>query len=404
MSKSIGEMVGKRRDPRSVMGSNRLVSDTLIGLEIELEDIPRELWLNPFNYWEVKEEGSLRDRGCEFVFAQPLGGQDIISAIEELHTVFDTFRVSPLASERTSVHVHVDVRDMDEQQLFKFISLFLVFEKALYNYCGNGRDENIFCLPCFNAQGSLKGLKNLIKKEHGDRTIRKVSEESGRYSGINLNAIRRFGSLEFRLHSGTWDMDALLNWINILLSIRNAAIQKEEIDVKTIPNYISMRGSDAFIDEIFGDLSPLIKYHGVDKGIYDGVRLLQEVAILGDGISILDIQKELIGKPEDIENTGLYLYLKKKKKKAHKDLYGKNGIIPYLKDLGLLGGKKKQKIKFNIDELMGLGGDVEIPDEVLINIPEGEAVRMNRHVFKQWMNVRERVRVRFDIEVNEGEF
>ena len=110
---------------------------TYIGLELEIENIPPRFIIdNP--YWTVHRDGSLRNNGLEFV-TPPIK----ISRIEQALTVlFNQLQQGYTYGERTSVHVHVNVRTMTLKQLELFVLTYMIFEKALFNWVGHNRDIN----------------------------------------------------------------------------------------------------------------------------------------------------------------------------------------------------------------------------------------------------------------------
>src|SRR3972149_6708240 len=98
---------------------------TLCGIEVEAEgiDIPRNSKKLPqfykdLTFWSVKEDGSLRNGGKEFIFKQPLGGTDIVRALEQLEKKIKEHDINPDMTHRTSLHLHIDVRNMTIEELF----------------------------------------------------------------------------------------------------------------------------------------------------------------------------------------------------------------------------------------------------------------------------------------------
>ena len=129
---NVADIIEMRPDARSIPPTDELVSSTLLGVEVEMEKAERLTT----TYWDAKEDGSLRDGGVEYVFGAPYGGGDAIKALEELDKLV-TEKMKPSMSERTSTHVHVDVRDLTRDQLTSFILLYMVFEQPLFKYCGD---------------------------------------------------------------------------------------------------------------------------------------------------------------------------------------------------------------------------------------------------------------------------
>jgi hypothetical protein len=94
----------------------------------------------------------------------------------------------------------------------------------LLNICGEERKGNLFCLGLDRADTVHSQLvKNL--KEH--KFFQGFSREAFRYASINLEALYKFGSLEFRSMRGTQDISLIGSWARELHHlVTNAAKAK----------------------------------------------------------------------------------------------------------------------------------------------------------------------------------
>jgi hypothetical protein len=204
-----------------------VLSDCHIGIEIEVEG--RGAIHNSVMdslYWQSIEDHSLRNNGRELVLRQPTMGDGLIEALDELDNIVDSGRVD--YSSRTSVHVHVDVRDMSVEQLFTLLFFYIYIEKALFNYVDEGREDSNYCIPWWKTEQLKGSLYNIYKAmtEDNPTSIRdEIASHMTKYSALNLLAINRFGSVEFRHHYGTHDKHRLLEWINILMSLKEQALK-----------------------------------------------------------------------------------------------------------------------------------------------------------------------------------
>ena len=190
----------------------------LIGIEIELENITSFVPLN--YYWTSKDDGSLRNYGVEFV-SIPLRGFQIPYALPYL-TKAITVDNTPDFSTRTSVHIHLNVRDMPPSQIKTLILLYALFERHFFNIAGTKRETSVFCVPLYRTQ-QLKGLLEMGMEE--------LSLNWHKYSAINCgtvignNDVPKFGTIEFRHMYGTLDEKLLVDWINQIMLLREASHQ-----------------------------------------------------------------------------------------------------------------------------------------------------------------------------------
>lgn len=260
-----------------------MVSGTKLGYEIEIQTGDSSSSIERSRYWRAVSEGSVQ--GFEAVLREPQGGVDLVSALEEAETIIGELRGSDKFPEMTSVHVHVDVRDMTIIQLFNFITLAIMFEPVLYNYVEPHRNKNHFCLPMSDADNILRSLTRVVARYRRDGRLSRDylrsqwNQDEVKYAGINLSSICRYGSLEFRMHHGTADSTSLIRWGNILLKIREYAMGSDRS-----PNNILDTKKEVGIDNIFtqvlGQYSGVLGYEGVDLDILEGIRNAQDFVAL----------------------------------------------------------------------------------------------------------------------------
>ena len=211
----------------------------MVGIEIEVENITNSL--HPLAYWDIKTDGSLRNNGVELV-SVPLQIKQVQLAIEHVYNVL-TANNKPDFSNRTSVHIHVNCRDLTQNQIYNFILLYALFEKHFYAFAGNKRMNSIFCVPLFRTN-QLNVLDNVV---YG------LSPNWHKYCGINLlplyqnQVTQGYGTIEFRHLYGTSNQREILEWINDIMCLRKYAceISKDDLlknikEMNTTSSYISL--------------------------------------------------------------------------------------------------------------------------------------------------------------------
>jgi len=211
----------------------------MVGIEIEVENITQPV--SPLAYWDVKSDGSLRNNGIELV-SVPLQIKQVQLALEHVFEVLNQNN-KPDFSNRTSIHIHVNCRDLTQDQLYNFILLYAIFEKHFYNMVGNKRLNSIFCVPVFRTN-QLKHLNTVV---YG------LSPDWHKYCGLNLlplyqNSVTQgYGTIEFRHLHGTANQQEILEWINDILCLRKFAceVNKEELiqlikEMNTTSSYLSL--------------------------------------------------------------------------------------------------------------------------------------------------------------------
>lgn len=231
------------RTPHVKCGEKLIDSSVLIGLEVETENCNLSAEAaGRIPMWQLTLDHSLKSRQpYEFIFSSPYRGADVEQALKVLSRKLD--RTPVCYPHNTSVHVHVDVSDMDTEELRTFLYLALTFESALIQVSGNRRN-NVFCMQI--GAGSITAVTEFGRAFdsylNGEPYGVDVYSRSLKYSAVNPMPILTHGTLEFRTHEGTHDPDRLIKWINILLSLRKYAVEASKAGPAMLTVDYSTRG------------------------------------------------------------------------------------------------------------------------------------------------------------------
>lgn len=252
-----------------------IIHNDFIGVEIEYERAGRAGEIDA-DYWEIHEDGSLRDGGAELVFRRPLRSANASAALRNAEAALS--RVS--FSARTSVHVHVDVRDIAPSALMRYICLYYIFEELLFSYCGPQRVDNNFCISGAHARGVVD-LIGGIDPKRVIKSLREMGTSEYRYASVNLDAVLKFGSLEFRGHRGTADYNQITNWINMLLCMKHYAVRN-----KNLVGVLATASGDGPLSVLEDCFTPKLRellIESAQKPVHDmlvrGARLAQDILI-----------------------------------------------------------------------------------------------------------------------------
>jgi len=243
---------------------------TLVGIEIECEDVPSVIKVPE---WKVTEDGSLRD-GIEYVLAKPLAGDDLKAALDKLCGKFTTEKFS----QRCSTHIHIDVRGMTHTQMFNFITLYVMFERVILSLVNEMRVGNLFCLPVFDSVATEEVLGQLANKE---LSFNDLDLDEWKYAGMNLASVRKLGSLEFRSLHGTANAEEILNWVNVHIKLKEYAMT-EGLTPDNIILDSSISTHAGLFTKVMGEYTAQFGTLGLHKDIEAGVRIAQYFAFTGD--------------------------------------------------------------------------------------------------------------------------
>lgn len=241
--------------------------NTYIGIEVETENVKRFNQYSP--YWRMIEDGSLRNSGREFI-TPPIRAWRVEHALVQLfnHELNSDIEFS----ERTSIHIHMNVRTLTVPQLETLIMTYLVFEKVLFNYVGNDRYSNIFCVPIVETDIG-ENLLTLVTNKHPDIRWQK-------YTALNLLPIMQKGTIEFRHMNGTGDVERLVTWINIILCLKKFALQKSpEYIWKRINTLNTTSEYRMFAEEVFQEFLPLLWNDQFNDAVADCITYIKQFCI-----------------------------------------------------------------------------------------------------------------------------
>lgn len=279
---SLGDVVGHTKDIRKFGEAIELIdSNTYIGVEVELEGVATKGIKEDCELLRHTHDYSLRGALCgELLFDCPLKGGDVVTALTALETYVLKYETVPIRSSRTSTHVHIDVRDLSIDQLRNFIIVYLSTERLLSTYCGKAREENIFCVPIYKSSKLVKSLSLLF--EESEIGLNRMTNllgafsDSIRYGALNFNSLWKHGTLEFRMLRGEYEANKIIEWINILLSIKKYAINATTEEIQA-PNHLFSTNCEVYVDAIFGEYANTLKYDGYEHDIVKGARVAHDV-------------------------------------------------------------------------------------------------------------------------------
>jgi len=229
------------------------MTDTLVypnirlGVEIEVEgayDV-REI-----TGWRREGDGSLRDGGLELVFSQPKRGPAAQTAIRR--AINELVRARARTSYRTSIHVHCDVESaqLRTKGLIRAIALYILLERALFAWEGNNRECNNFCVPMYKASTVLSDFARIVQMPPELRRDEMSTFESSRYNALNLHALYKFGTLEFRHMLTDFNYSRVITWINLVTSIMGAAARLR-IKMPAFAKWITEASETEIMEEIY---------------------------------------------------------------------------------------------------------------------------------------------------------
>jgi hypothetical protein len=236
---------------RQAYGLNPVTGE--VGVEVEMEGNFGELRGPPKFPWRWEVDGSLRGENLEFILRSPRSVLEAQSAVDKLYKMLeakDHVKIRP--SRRCGVHIHINCQSMTEWQVFHMMLLYLTFEELLVAWAGPDRAGNLFCLRASDAEDLV--LKMAECRMHG--SLKYMANDGYRYASVNVAALAKFGSLEFRALATPSKPGRIKTWIRMLHRLKTHALKGGSwMDVVTD---MSALGCDEYIAQVMGRRSPLL--------------------------------------------------------------------------------------------------------------------------------------------------
>lgn len=229
--------------------------DFLCGVEYEIESL-RDLKSDVSKMIEdgtitMVDDGSLRNAGKEFITCPGNFTKQILT-FERLHAGLSLGNAP--YSERTSIHVHVNVANLTMDQLEKFVHLYIFLEPSFFYYAGENRKNNIHCVP----------LSHTFLAQNYRREIAKYPEFWSKYTAFNMCPVYTQGTVEFRHMYGHDNTAKFSHWLQMIRSLYDEARNPEN----SIEGILDAGVTGPMLHEsLFNEACPLTDEAYIDSSI-----------------------------------------------------------------------------------------------------------------------------------------
>ena len=239
-----------------------------VGIEIEVE-AQRRLPSNDLpTPWRAEADGSLRGYAMEYITNGPISITHVDTAVNSLAAIVEPS--GPQQSFRAGVHIHLNAQELTLPQVGNVVAAYYCLETALMKFCGESREGNHFCLRLKDAKYPLRPLLDALNSGE----LYPLDTDQLRYSALNLRALTRYGSLEFRGMETTPNFSKINEWSQILCKLRTYG---EGLQDRTdIAFDMSADGPENWARMVLGDeLFRLIDYQNFQTDVMSCLRDIQ---------------------------------------------------------------------------------------------------------------------------------
>ena len=214
-----------------------------VGLELEYESCTKMFDCPP--KWNTTNDYSLRAGGMEFV-SVPLLESDLDVAVGDMLAAAKAG--GSKVTLRCGLHVHVNVTYMTWSELYRFVTLYTLLEPQLFKEFADGREDSHFCVPTWSNTALTEfmysdgqRLRDGIPVPRGEDAVEYIRGinvpghrsklqmlQTPKYAALNMNSLKRFGTLEFRQAQSSLDPVFIKSWAKMLLRIQRVAMEYDD--------------------------------------------------------------------------------------------------------------------------------------------------------------------------------
>jgi hypothetical protein len=174
----------------------------LVGIELEVESYDHDQ--DGHEGWMSHEDGSLRNNGIEMV-SYPVDVRTAVDMFKSFHHYAKWHNEEEKFSDRTSIHVHVNCQNLEQDEVRNIVLMYALFEEIFFRMNSPKRRHNINCVALTETY-----LPSMYK-----HNITYLRDTWTKYTAMNLRPLSSFGTLEFRHSEGHEWLGVLSNLVQV---------------------------------------------------------------------------------------------------------------------------------------------------------------------------------------------
>lgn len=193
-------------------------------------------------------DGTLPTAGFEINTA-PAGGDLYVRQVTEICD--NLVEANARVDKRCGLHVHIDARDCNYNDLYKLIKIYTAIEPTLLEMVPTDRHSSEYAMKCGTIfENKIKSWANqkMTHLELKDRIVTAIYNAgnsvyrtnkrgaglgTGRYYALNLHSWFHRGTIECRLFDGTIDKNEIIAWGVLWANILDFAVRMGEDELSS---------------------------------------------------------------------------------------------------------------------------------------------------------------------------
>lgn len=179
------------------------------------------------NAWKLVTDVSVNSmntgtgKGLELV-SPPLTMEEMD---RQLKIISETFAsIGAKVDKSCGVHVHHEIDDLTLENVKNLYTLYYKHNQTIDEIMPKSRRgvaRNTYCKPL---------NENLVNQVNAATSIQQIQSVAwDRYYTINFTSYVKYGTVEFRQHSGSYDYEKIMSWIRITQAMVHTAATKKKV-------------------------------------------------------------------------------------------------------------------------------------------------------------------------------
>lgn len=218
------------------------------GTEYEIEGIVSHENIQTLGVY-VEQDHSLRNNGYEYK-TKPLTYEASLKMFEKLHSTIK-YKQEQAFSDRTSIHVHMNVGSLSTHQVKQLVMFYTLLEPLFFSFVGPKREHSIFCVP----------LTHTALSKNYSNPIEKLVSVWSKYTAFNILPLKQFGTVEFRHLYGTNNFTTYKTWLSSLKELYEYIETNPEIHIN------KLLGTQVDLGALAKEVVPSLSYGFTNKEI-----------------------------------------------------------------------------------------------------------------------------------------
>lgn len=190
---------------------NRLISElTAFGISIVRESYNHDTR----NYWKIITDSSIRGVNGYEIVSPVLKGAEGLEQVKKVCIALN--RIGAKVNASCGFHAHFSVNDLSLNGFKNLVNSYMNTEKQVDDFMPKSRrrNNNHYCKSIIVSR-SISKTQALVNNSESVQKIASDVFNGCRYFKLNVQSYLRYGTVEFRQHSGTIQYSKIKNWLLI---------------------------------------------------------------------------------------------------------------------------------------------------------------------------------------------